>query len=59
MNELIKQASVDNVKFKKPTNPCDTRWNAQFDSMVSILALKVRKMMPGLLKLLIEASGSF
>jgi hypothetical protein len=41
MNELSKQASVDNVKFKKPKNPCDTRWNAQFDSMVSILALKM------------------
>ena len=40
MDQLRAAAARKNICFRKPQNPGKTRWDAQFDTMISIKHLK-------------------
>ena len=40
MGDLRKAVESSGLKFKKPKNPGETRWDSQYDNMVSILPYK-------------------
>ena len=39
-DSLEKAAKENNVAFRKLKNPCDTRWDSQYDTMISVQHLK-------------------
>ena len=39
-NQLKLAVEAKRMKFKMPKNPCQTRWNSQYDNMVSLLPYK-------------------